>query len=51
MRIGNFGGFSVMQNLLTTHHACVAQGSNEILPTLSIFSQFFNGAPAVIEPP
>ena len=30
---------------------CGTQGSNEIFPTLSIFSQFFSGAPAVIELP
>ena len=30
---------------------CGTKGSNEIFPTLLIFSQFFNGAPAVIELP
>ena len=37
--------------LLTAHHAYMAHGSNEIFPTLPIFSQFFNGVPAVIELP
>ena len=39
--------------LLTYYPSCLCgtQGSNKILTTLSIFSQFFNGAPAVIEPP
>lgn len=44
--------FVMIRTLLLTycHHArCGGQGSNEITPPLPILSQFFNGAPVVLE--
>ena len=43
----------LQRNLLTYYPPCLCgtQGNNKIFPTLSIFSQFFDGALAVIEPP